>query len=432
MAINERYSRQLYRLFDALLLSVGFYDLYSNATHLLFLKYLITYSDRLPNLTIDSFKALITFKRKYDNAKTGFEPLNSFDLRDLFLQLDKDSVFSDMRLSDSFSTYDVVFRDRASQKMILQALDDVDFESEKDFVGDFLELLVIECSRDAKMTGESVTGKSLRELSGDLLNVTTDDIFLNCFSGFSSITLNIKNFKQYIGFELNQKTFIVSKMLLTMRGMTNSTVINEDFLEADTKEIADKAFSDGPLSIKYYDLPIKEYFGVKTKDADLLILYKVLDSLKKGGTAVIAVPGRVLFSESGTYKQMREIFANEGLKAVISLPPLWSSTLIPTNLLVVERGYTGEVVFVNAKDFGTKSKNNIILSHFEIDEIVSTIKNHTQKSNFSATIERNKVIENNDWLPGKYIEFVSDNELTNFNKINTELFDLYEELKNNL
>lgn len=432
MAINEKHSKQLYRLLDALLLSVGFYDLYSNATHLLFLKYLITYADKLPNLTIDSLKALITFKRKYDNAKNGFEQLNAFDLRDLFTQLDRDFVFSDLRLNDSFSTYEALFRNKANQRMIIQALEDVDFEAEKDFIGDFFELLVTECSHDAKMTGESVTGKSLRELSSELLNVTPEDTFLNCFSGFSSMTLSIKDFKQYIGFELNQKTFIVSKMLLVMRGIVNSLVINEDFLETSTKEMADKIFSDGPLSMKYNSLPIQEYFGTKTKDGDLLILYKVLDSLKKDGTAVIAIPGRVLFSESVTYRQMREIFVKEGLKAVISLPPLWSSTLIPTNLLVVERGYGGRIVFVNAIDLGLKSKNNTILSQFEINRIVSAIKNNIEEKNFSAVVEREKVIEVNNWLPSRYIEFALDSETNDLNQIKVELFDLYEKLKNNL
>ena len=434
MAIGEKYRNQLFRLFDLLRINVGFYDLYSNATHLLFLKYLITYSDKLPDLSVESFKALITFKRKYDNAKTGSEPLSSFDFRELFSKLDQDFVFSDMRLGDSFWTYDDIFRNKTSQKAILQALEDVEFESNQDFVGDFLELLAQESMRDAKMTGESVTGKSLRELSAGLLSVTSDDVFLNCFSGYSSITLNIKDFKHYYGYELNSKTFIVSKMLLVMRGMSNATVINDNFLTSDTKELANKAFSDGPLSMKYEDFPTLDYFGAKTKDGDLLILYKVLDSLKQNGTAVIAVPGRTLFSESTSYRQMREIFTNNGLKAIISLPPLWVSTLVPTNLIVVQRGYEGKIVFINASTFGLKSKNkgNVVLSDDEIDKIVSTVSDFKEVDNFSAIVAREEVLSKNDWVPNKYIKNVPKGQTNNLEDINSELFDIYQEIKNSL
>jgi type I restriction-modification system DNA methylase subunit len=45
---------------------------------------------------------------------------------------------------------------------------------------------------------------------------------------------------------------------------------------------------------------------INTKDGDLLILYKVLDSIKEGGRAVIAVPGRVLFSNHPSYEKLRK------------------------------------------------------------------------------------------------------------------------------
>lgn len=434
MPINERYQKQLFRLFDALLLNVGFYDLYSNATHLLFLKFLISYGDMLPNLSIESYKALINFKRKYDGAKTNSFVLNSADIRELFNQLDKDFAFGSMRLNDSFWTYDAILRDKVNQAAILCALDGVDFESEKDFIGDFFELLVQECSRDAKMTGESVTSKALRELAAKLLTVTNQDVFLNCFSGFSSITLNIKNFKKYIGFELNHNTFAVAQMLLIMRGIDNAEIVNDDFLTSETKECADKVFSDGPINMKYDVASAKYDFGVNTKDVDLLILYKVLESIKPGGTAVITVPGKVLFSQNSSYKEMRNRFVDEGLKAVVSLPALWSNTSILTNILVIKKGYQGRIEFINASNCGKRIKNGLvtILSEEEINRIVSAVNNETDENGFSSPVERSVVKNNNDWSPGQYIKIELNNPHRNINDINAELFGLYEEIKRNL
>ena len=430
----EKTKKLIWNLFDILRGTVGYYDLYSSATHLIFLKYLVSYSDRLDTLNVESFKALASFKRKYDNAKNGTEPLETGDINELFHVLDSNYVFHDMKLSDSIRTYDEIFRNQMYQRRILMALEEVDFESDNDFLGSFFEYLVMECGRDARMTGESVTSKSIRELVSALLSVNKNDRFLNCFSGFSSITLNIKEFGTYTGYEINQRTFIVSKMLLIMRGMEYANIINEDFLISDTHESANKIFSDGPISMKYDNPGLQYYFNVKTKDADLLILYKVLDSLMMNGTAAIVVPGKVLFSENNSFKEMRDKFVDNGIKALIALPPLWSGLSIPTNLLIVEKGYTGDVEFVDAKDFGSKMKGrtNVVLSSEEVSRIVEAVNNKETINNFCVSASRQKVKEVNSWQPHQYIEMVPANSFRDINEIDTELDSLYEELKNNL
>lgn len=434
MANIEKTKKLVWNLFDSLRGTVGYYDLYSSATHLLFLKYLVSYSDRFDTLNVESFKALATFKRKYDNAKNGFEPLEEKDIKDLFNILDSNYLFHDMKLSDSIRTYDEIFRNQMNQRHILMALDEVDFESDDDFLGSFFEYLIMECARDARRTGVAVTSKSLRELAAGLLAVNKDDRFLNCFSGFSSITLNIKEFGTYTGYEINQRTFIVSKMLLIMRGIDYARIINEDFLISDTHESADKIFADGPIGMKYSNPGLQHYFNVKTKDADLIILYKVLDSLKKSGTAVIVVPSKVLFSENNSYKEMRNKFVNSGLKAVIALPALWPGLSIPTNLLVVEKGYDGNIEFVNAKDFGSRVKGNanVVLSNDEILRIIEAVNDEKSENNFCASSERERVREINSWQPNQFIEMVPEVNFRDTKDIDSELNSLYEQLKNNL
>lgn len=432
MPDNKTVQNDLWNLISTFKGRVGYYDSFSSITHLFFLKYLVSYSDRFDNLTINSYKALTNFKRKLDTAKNGGEPLLISDFSDLFYTLDSEKLLSDMKLVDSLRKYDELFRNVDSQRALLRALEDINFESDNDFIGNFFELLVQECSRDARMTGESVSSKSLRDLSAALLNVSAEDDFLNCFSGYSSITLNIKDYKRYTGYEINKSTFMVSKMLLIMRGFKNTYLYNEDFLMSNVHESADKVFSDGPISMKYDNPVVQRELNVNTKDGDLLILYKVLDSIKVGGLGVIAVPGRVLFSDSNSYKDMRNKYVVNGLKGVISLPPLWSGTFVPTNLLVVEKGYKGNITFIDAKDLGINNRNNVNLREEDIKQIVDAFNQQTIIDNFSISVDRDKVVEKSNWQPNTYINYVSENEYRDIKEIDSELNSLYKELMDNI
>ena len=141
MAIIDKSQRQMFDLFDSLRGSVGYYNLFSNAIHLIFLKYLMSFSDRFENLGLESYKAISAFKRKYDIARNGGEPLEPWDVDELIRTLDSEYVFKDIRLSDSLRVYDTLFGDRANQRIILRILDEIDVEFSEEFLVNFFEVL---------------------------------------------------------------------------------------------------------------------------------------------------------------------------------------------------------------------------------------------------------------------------------------------------
>jgi len=428
----EKTNRQLLRLIDSLRLRIGAYNLYSNIVYLLFLKYIVSYSDQLDLYNVESYKIVSVFKRKYDSARVGAEPLRPEDIYEVLRTLDEDPILGSVHFVDSFRNYSEIFSNVEIQRDILRALDDFDVQCDKEYLGNFLELLIYRCIGDVRKTGLSMTNKSLRSLTAMLLDVKENETYLDCYCGFSSTLFDVEKYGSYIGYEINPETALVSKMNLIMLGMKNYNIIAGDFLDEDTHEIADKVFSDGPISL-YGNKPyLCDKFGVQTKDLDLLSLYKVLDSTKIGGTAVITVPAKVLFSNSKGYQDLRKRFIEEGLKAVISLPALWPGVSINTNLLVIEKGYKGNVEFIEAKNLGVSDRRNVSLPIDVIRKIAIAVKERADVQGFSKSEDWRTVMCNGTWLPSKYIEQIVVNNYRSVDKIDDELSDLYAELKKNL
>ena len=436
MTQDTKIQKQIWSLFDSLRGSVGYYNFFSSVVHLIFLKYLISYGDRFELFGVESFRATAAFKRKYDNARSGGEPLNYSDIRDLFVALDSEHVFGDVRLSDFLNGYSLLFEDYRNQRMIIRTLEEVEIDYSKDFLGSFFEYLIQQCARDVRMTGESVTNKSLRQLAVKIMDIKHSDTVLNCFSGFSTFMFNMKEYGSYYGFEINPDSYVISKMLMTMLGVPSYNIYNQDFLMSDTHQLADKVFSDGPLNMRYdnfmfMDAPWAN--NLKTRDGNLLILYKVLDSIKDNGTAVIAVPGKVLFSNHQSYTDLRKTYVDAGLKAVISLPPLWSGTIINTNLLVVEKGYKGPIKFIDAQKLGVSDKQrNYVLLEKDIDKILDALKEEKDVDGFSKLVNPETVKEIDAWQPNRFVEVKTQQRFKDIKDIDAELDSLYEELKNNL
>ena len=436
MVQNNKTETQLWKLYNSLKGTAGYYNLFSNTVYLIFLKYIISYGDKLEKLGIESFKAISAFKRKYDNARTNGDPLNASDISELFRTLDSENVFENVRLTDCLQDYYDLFRYPENQRSLIRIIEEFDIEFTNEYLINFFELLIQQSARDVKSTGESSTTKALRKICTKLLDIKENDVVLNCFAGFSTLMFDIKVPVYYVGYEINIQSFILSKMILTLLGTKNYQLFNDDFFLANTHNFANKVFCDGPLGIRYDDRSVSEqpWFKDKnTKDGNLLILYKAIDSVKEGGKAVIAVPGRVLFSNHPSYEELRKTYIENGLRAVIALPPLWSGVSINTNLLVVEKGYKGKIEFINALEQGVVDRQKrFVLLDDNIEQICMAINDLKSIDGYCKAVDRQEVLDNSSWEPYRYINVASNIKIRSIKEIYSELDNLYEEFSNNL
>ncbi len=432
MTEKETQERKKFGFIDALRRELGAYNLFRNVIYLFFLKYVVTYPDRLGVYDVDGFKAVSAFKRKYDGARMWKEPLNVGDIEEVLRVIDNSSNLGGVRLADAAKNYFGFMSDSCAQVRLLNLLDGIDLQYDKEHLEALLEQLIYRSHIDVRNTGGNVTNKSLRKLASSLLEVKDNETYLDCFCGFSTTLLDVDSYKDYIGYELNADAAAVSKMILIMLGKKNFEIRVDDFYWAETHEIADKVFSDGPICVCREDSPLCAEFGVQTKDMDVLSLYKILDSVKPGGTAVITVPGKTLYSGSRGYGDLRNRFLEAGLKAVISLPGLWSGTSLFTNLLVIRKGYKGNVEFVDAQSLGVSDRRLTLLPPNVIERILNSVKNGIDETDFSKSVTREEVLSKGDWLPTSYLAQEKVCDYRSVETIDSELNSFYEELKKNL
>lgn len=408
-------------------------NVYNDIVVLLFIKYIAKYPDEFLHYMHDanSLKALLEFSRKYDAARSGNNHLTKEDLDLILHETDKclSNVDSDVRLHDIVEHIPYFF-DQRTQSMIIDCLDSIEIDNNTESWNNLLDYIsTVSQPMMGKLSDEGNTPSSIRNVAYKLLNVSDDDTLLNCCCGCSSLLLsNIKPFK-YIGYDTNRKVTSTSLITATLLKV-NSEIYNKDFLYADTYQIADKVFVDAPIGLKR-DIPaLREKYQINTKDVDVLSIYKAIESTKDDGIAVCVVPGKILFSQSKTGENLRNKLLDNGLKAVILLPALWSSTVINTNIILIDKSYNDDVMFVKADNLGYKDKRSTSLSEEDIEKIIQATSNEIE--GMSLLVNKQRIAKEATLMPTAYITNTSRKIGRSVNEIEKELNNLYTELYKNI
>ena len=416
---------------------ISSFGLFTNVVMLVFLKYLMEKPESIGVGSVD-YKNIYQFRKLFDQAKDGKKVLQAQDFELLLDSID----FVGKATTESFffhdlsTSYEKLFVREYSQAVLFNAINDFVLPDSLDEMKVFFETVLAASAGDVRRTGEHITNKSLRTLVAKILDVQSNDLYLDCFCGYSTMLLSLDNYCEYYGYDIDYSSFCVSVMMELMLGRKESHVVCGDFLEKDNVVLADKLFSDAPLGLRFGPgaMPSLEYYD-KSKDLNVVAIYKALDSLCDGGRAVFTVPARALTSVSRGYTELRKMLAESGLKAVIELPSLWAGTVVQTNLLVVEKGYTGRVEFIAAGNAGvkTKDKSLTVLTEEDIAKIMDSYQKELNVENYSISVDRRDVICANTFAISKYMTPQSTIvDYRSVEDIDNELDELYARLHDNL
>lgn len=406
---------------------------YSDIVKLLFIKYIAKYPDEfMHNMnSADSLKTLLEFTRKYDAARSGDNCLTKEDLGAALRSIDTglSNIQSDVKLYDIVEDIPYFF-DQRTQSMVIGLLDNIVIDNNRENWKTLLEhLLNYSQMMLGKFSDEASTPFSVRDIAYNLLNISNYEKVLNCYCGYSSFLLGDIKPSKYIGYDTNSNTALVS-LITSIFLKVESEIYNKDFLYANTHEVADKVFADAPIGLKRDIHTLQERYKINTKDVDILTIYKAIDSLKDNGVAVCAVPGKVLFSQSKAGEALRNMLLNNGLKAVIMLPALWSRTLINTNMLLIDKSYNGDVMFVKTDNLGYREKRTTSLSKEDIKTIVHSVNNEVE--GISKLVNKQQIVKEATLMPTAYLTNTSKKNVRSVQEIDEELKDLYAELKKNI
>lgn len=340
------------------------------------------------------------------------------------------------------------------------ALKDIDFDDDRDALGDAYEFLISEFAMSAgKKAGEFYTPRTVSEIISKIVTIghtEGDDQIRTVFDpamGSGSLLLTVANEVKgdlpisYHGQELNTTTFNLARMNLMLHGVSyeDINVKNGDSLDADWPVEEPYQFDTVVMNPPYsahwdndddrLSDPRFRDFGAlapKTK-ADYAFLLHGLYHLKPTGTMGIVLPHGVLFRGAKEGVIRKQLVDKNMIDAVIGLPAnIFYSTSIPTLILILKKNKTNEdILFIDASNDFTKSKNQNVLSEENIDKIVNTYidRKDVEKYAHVATMSEIKENEYNLNIP-RYVDTFEEEEPVDVVSVVNEIKDIDVEIEN--
>lgn len=318
-----------------------------------------------------------------------------------------------------------------SYKSVMSTLSEIDLTDNDDHhefgkaLADALIHMIMERSAKDSFRAETTTNHKLNNIVKQVLKVEKGDTFCDFVSGLGISTIDITGEvrPRVMLADINENVASLSAMLLIMYGYEAFYIKCMDALRVPAEDIrGNKLFVDPPVSMR-----IKEEHDSEFSDSTLIAIDMAINKhLEDGGTAVIPVPGKVLFARDKQTIKFKEWLIKSGfIRAVVALPPMWKGMGINTNLLVMEKCFRDEFVFINAVK--NKAKD---LSDKEISDIVNVIKSPNNIEGLSYVTTLSEVIAKEyDLLPAKYVaEIIEEEESLSLEEIDAELSILYNQL----
>jgi type I restriction enzyme M protein len=406
-------------------------------------EYWSTQQDEIKEELLDSLGYLIEPDDLFDSIVTRIQnhEFQISDLKQAFFNLEQ-SVKGRSSEEDFEGLFDDVDLDsnrlgkNPSQVMndTIMALKDIDFDNGRDVLGDAYEYLISEFAMSAgKKAGEFYTPRTVSEIISKIVTIghkDGDDQVRTVFDptmGSGSLLLTVASQVtgdmpiSYHGQELNTTTYNLARMNLMLHGVNfeDINVRNGDSLDADwpTEEPYqfDAVVMNPPYSAHWdnddsrLSDPRFRDFGAlapKTK-ADYAFLLHGLYHLKPTGTMGIVLPHGVLFRGAKEGAIRKQLIDKNLIDAVIGLPAnIFYSTSIPTLILVLKKNKTtDDILFIDASNDFTKSKNQNVLTEDNITKIVDTYTKREDVDKYAhvATLDEIKENEYNLNIP-RYVD----------------------------
>lgn len=279
-------------------------------------------------------------------------------------------------------------------------------------------------SNDTANTFFNYTNESLQKLTAKILNVKSNETFMDCCCGmFSSALYN--DAANYIGVELDKEMAGIAAMILIM-SQKKFNIKHENFVESKEENIADKIFADISYGVTLPKMDEQPY----GKNGEAYCIENVINALKDGGSATIVCSGSVLGKQDSS-KKMREAITKDHLKAVIALPPMNNGTKSNTNLIILRKNcHAKEIKFINASNLKIVNKKRMTLNETDISDIIECLNGEKTTCLFKdIPVEDILNSDSISWTPNSYVRGEEKDKGRSVEEIDKDLKESYKELK---
>ena len=237
-------------------------------------------------------------------------------------------------------------------------------------------------------------------------------LLLNCALHLKSEGKEYRTLKLY-GQEINLITSAIARMNMFMHGIEEFSIIRGDtlanpaFLHNDELKKFNVILANPPYSIKAWDQKSftndpfgRNLWGVPPQGcADYAFQQHIQKSLDSdNGRSISLWPHGVLFRDSEA-EMRRKMIEDDLVECVIGLGPnLFYNSPMEACLLITKTNKTedkkGKILFINAVNEVTKSKNYSFLSKHNIEKIYGTYESLIEIDGFSRLVQIDDVISN--------------------------------------
>lgn len=408
-------------LADRLRSVIPFYGFSGNAIKLIFMKYLSQIDEAY---SVADFKPLMAYKNMFIN-----KIFDEQTVCDVFGLVEKNYGMENGLLVESVDKIKSIFGDKPD--FIFGLLNDFELPKTNEEMISLLEIILdYGDNKDISRNGLSSTNSSLIKLVKGILDVKPNEIYMDAFTGFGKSMLEI-DANSYLGYELNFEVASIVNMIMIMSGKKSFSIKNQNYYFVECYGVADKVFSDGPLNA-FFTPDESNQLGNLSRKGDYYTLKKAVESLKPNGVAAVTCSGNVLLKSE--FKSLREMLTFRNLKAVIALPPLWSGTTIPTNLVIFEKDRVGnDVIMVDASssDNVVKDRRTNALTDEAIKNITNAINGEIIED-YSTVVSVDEILKDNgdtSWVPAHYIKKQMKIEYRASAEVEKDLNEVYKELQ---
>ena len=291
-----------------------------------------------------------------------------------------------------------------------------------------------------RTTFEKISSNAVADLLSIAANVQDGETVLDGTIGYGYSAIKCVKGKKDVtlfGVDINTDSIQVASLYMILSGV-EFDVMQEDFTAMDSAYVANRVVMDIPFGMR----PMSELAGYQLhrankwmdtdscKEMECLFLASALDAMDNNGRVVMIVPQGILFKQTKALSTFRRNLVKEGLlKAVVSLPPVYNSTMVRTALLIFEHN-NKEVLFVDGSSLVQRERrNDAYITEENKTKLSGILEKKKEVEGISFLVSNAEVLETGDWSIQKYINLDDDIELRSVSEINKELKKLYKRLE---
>jgi type I restriction enzyme M protein len=303
-----------------------------------------------------------------------------------------------------------------------------DFSESKEFQNDsnvsiyanlFDHIIYSFGEQSAKSALDTITPKAINDVLAAALNINSNKEKITIYDpacGFANSLITaaniLENEVELFGQEMNSQTAFEAKINLIIHGFHNFQIERGNVLN-------DPKFIEGQFEVQKFDYVISAPpFSVKSwnddanfdafdrwnsntcippnNNADYAFILQILASLKFGGKAATVISHGVLFRGGSECKIRKYLVDNGFIKGIIGLPSnLYVGTSIPSCILILEKNVKQEnIFFIDASACFVKEGFKNIISPSDVDKILQSWSNKTEKKLFSKSVSIDVIVQN--------------------------------------